>query len=130
MQVPEFLTIGGDLATYRPVGVFGTIAPAIALVTQGVAHAASQPQVRRMLIDMRGLEGFRPPSIVERYDMMIAWTNAEAGRGIKIAMIARPEMIDPRRFGILVAANRGMTGEVFLDEPPALAWLDRWREAE
>jgi hypothetical protein len=129
MHVRDCVTIRGDLATFRPVGEFSTIGPAVDLVAAGIAYAAGQPGVRRMLVDLRELVGFRPPSIVERYDMMIAWTRAEAGRGIKLAMIARPEMLDPHKFDVLVAANRGLIGDAFTDEESALAWLERWRVA-
>ena len=33
------------------------------------------------------------------------------------------EMIDPGKFGVIVARNAGMNADVFADEPEALAWL-------
>jgi hypothetical protein len=39
-------------------------------------------------------------------------------------MVARPELIDPEKIGVLMAQNRGATGDVFTTEAAALAWLD------
>jgi preprotein translocase subunit YajC len=38
-------------------------------------------------------------------------------------MVARAEMIDPKKFGVTVAANSGLVGDVFESEEKALAWL-------
>jgi hypothetical protein len=39
-------------------------------------------------------------------------------------MVARAEMIDPRKFGVTVAANRGLMSDIFTTEAEARAWLD------
>ena len=41
-----------------------------------------------------------------------------------MAIVARPELIDPQKIGVLMAQNRGATGDVFTTEAAALAWLD------
>ena len=38
-------------------------------------------------------------------------------------MVALPEMIDPGRFGITVARNRGFFADVFDSEEEAVEWL-------
>jgi hypothetical protein len=45
-------------------------------------------------------------------------------RTIPYALVAHPSMVDPRRFGELVARNRGMNGRVFTDRTEAGRWLD------
>ena len=40
-----------------------------------------------------------------------------------MAMVLRPEYIDPQKFGITVALNRRLIADVFELEEPALAWL-------
>jgi hypothetical protein len=40
-------------------------------------------------------------------------------------MVARPDMIDPQKFGVTVARNAGLTGEVSESEEEARAWLQR-----
>ena len=42
---------------------------------------------------------------------------------IKVAFVGRPEQLDERRFGRLVAENRGVTVEVFTDSQSAKEWL-------
>jgi hypothetical protein len=44
---------------------------------------------------------------------------------IKVAFVCRPEQLDPRKFGALVARNRGVTVEVFTDLSAAEEWLLR-----
>jgi hypothetical protein len=46
-----------------------------------------------------------------------------AGRRIKVAFVCRPEQIDARRLGRVVAENRGVTVEVFTDFQAAEEWL-------
>jgi hypothetical protein len=38
-------------------------------------------------------------------------------------MVARAEMIDPEKFGVTVAANRGLVSNIFTTELEARAWL-------
>ena len=38
--------------------------------------------------------------------------------------MARPELIDPQKIGVLMLQNRGGSGDVFSNETEALAWLD------
>ena len=47
-----------------------------------------------------------------------------AGSGLHVAIVARPEIIDPEKIGVLMAQNRGATGDVFTSEVAAIAWLD------
>ena len=42
---------------------------------------------------------------------------------IKVAMAARPEGIDPQRFGEMVMRNRGVNARVFKDAEEAEEWL-------
>ena len=42
---------------------------------------------------------------------------------IKVAFVCRPVQIDPRKFGALVARNRGVIVDVFTDFQSAEEWL-------
>jgi hypothetical protein len=53
----------------------------------------------------------------------VAWAD-EASGGVRLAMVARAEMIDPEKFGVTVAANRGLVSNIFTTELEARAWLD------
>ena len=39
-------------------------------------------------------------------------------------MVARAEVVDPQKIGVLMMQNRGGNGDVFTNENDALAWLD------
>ena len=43
--------------------------------------------------------------------------------GIKVAFFSRPEQLDPRRFALVVAQNRGVKLESFTDLQAAEEWL-------
>lgn len=42
---------------------------------------------------------------------------------IKVAFFSRPEQVDPKKFGVVVARNRGVTVDVFTDFQAAEEWL-------
>jgi hypothetical protein len=42
---------------------------------------------------------------------------------IKVAAVARPEQVDPERFGEMVARNRRVNGRVFTNVEDAVEWL-------
>ena len=76
-----------------------------------------------LLVNTTGFTGFPPPSIFARHALAVKWAES-AGSGLIVAMVARPELIDPEKIGVLMAQNRGATGDVFHTEAAALAWLD------
>lgn len=43
--------------------------------------------------------------------------------GIKVVFVSRPEQIDPGKFAVLVASNRGVNVETFTDFQAAEEWL-------
>jgi hypothetical protein len=45
---------------------------------------------------------------------------------VKCALVVRPELMDPEKFEVTVATNRGMIGNVFDSEKEAVAWLLRF----
>ena len=106
---------------YRPVG-FVSFDEAVALVSAAIA-AAQRNQVRDLLVDTTALRGFPSPDTFQRFLAVVAWSDEARGK-VHLAMIARAEMIDPQKFGVTVAANRGMASNIFTTEVEARAWLD------
>jgi hypothetical protein len=53
----------------------------------------------------------------------VKWAES-AGSALQVAMVARAEFIDPEKIGVLMAQNRGASGDVFTSEVAAIAWLD------
>ena len=117
---PEFFELLPDHAEYRPVA-HGTLAEAVSMITRAILRARAHKK-RKMLIVTKGLTGFPVPSVADRYFFSREWAAAANGE-LRIAFVALPEMIDEKKFGITVAANSGLTADVFTDEPDALAWL-------
>jgi hypothetical protein len=76
-----------------------------------------------LLVNTTGFAGFAAPSIFVRHTLAVRWAES-AGSGLIVAMVARPELIDPEKIGVLMAQNRGASGDVFVTEAAALAWLD------
>jgi hypothetical protein len=100
---------------------------AIATVTAVVRRMLAQG-LPHLLVDARQA-GFDVPSLVDRLHMVRQWAEAAGGR-VRIAVVAPPEFIDPERFGVVMAGQFGLAGEVFEGEPDAIAWLQEEHEAE
>lgn len=87
-----------------------------------VITLSREQKMRNLLIDTTGWTGHKSPDALERY--YVAQAFAEAARGeVKVAMVVRPEMMDPDKFEVTVARNRFLVGNVFDSEKEALAWL-------
>ena len=120
MNAPESFQIAEGFAIYRPTGDV-SLQEAISLVSQAITFARDS-QISRLLVDSTKLTGFGPLGTVDRY--MIGEQLAHAARSsLRLAMVARAELIDPQRFGVTVARNRGLDNDVFTSEAEALAWL-------
>ena len=120
MNTPESFEIAEGYAIYRPIANV-SLPEAISLVSQAITFAKNS-QIRRLLVDSTKLTGFDSIGTVDRYKM--AEEFADAGKfSVRLALVARAELIDPQRFGITVARNRGLDVDVFTSEAKALAWL-------
>jgi hypothetical protein len=100
---------------------------AVTLVT-GVIRRLASEGTPHLLIDA-SLVRFAPPTLVDRLRMVREWADAAEGR-VRIAMLTRPEFIDPERFGIVAAGNFGLAAQVFDLEADAIAWLRAERSAD
>ncbi len=120
MRSLDHFQVAHDHATYRPTGEV-TFQEAVALFCGAIAHAR-EIGVKKLLVSSVGFTGLGPPTTLERFQLGKDFA-AAAGGAVFVAMVARPEMIDPQRFGRTVARNRHMVVDVFTDEAGALAWL-------
>ena len=120
MNAPEFFEMHEGYSSYRPCRHL-SMQEAIELCASILIFARGH-KIRHLLLDTTRLTGFDSPGTWERF--VIGNRCAQAAQGIvKVALLARPEMIDPQHFGMTVARNRGLDGEVFSAEPDALVWL-------
>ena len=99
----------------------GPLVVAAGKVIEAITFAREQG-LTHLLIDTTKWLGHASPDTLERYDVASAFSKA-AGSEVKVAMVVRPEMMDPEKFEVTVATNRGMIGNVFDSEKDALAWL-------
>lgn len=122
MSKPEHFEILKERAVFRPTGKV-SIEQAVELVTAAIAFARSL-HIRKLLVDASNLTGFESPSVTTRYFFVHQWAHAAAG-GVRVAFVVRPEIIDHRKFGAIVAANVGFIADTFTTEEDALIWLER-----
>lgn len=122
MEKPEHFEQIDKRGYYRPVGEV-TFEKAITRVADAMLYARENGMTE-LLADVRGLNAaFASVTIFDRYTLAVRWAES-AGSGLRVVLVARPEMMDPDKIGLLMAQNRGVSGEVFFDEADALAWLD------
>lgn len=120
MNVTGKIEVNGDCAFYRPAGKV-TLEQGEELVDQAIAFAREH-RIPKLLINCTNLIGFPSPTLPQRYFMVRGWAKT-AQSSVQVAMVVRPEMIDPEKFGITVAHNAGLKADVYPTEPEALAWL-------
>ncbi len=91
------------------------------MIRAAIEFARSR-NIAKLLVDTTGLEGFNPPGVLDRIWMAHQFS-AAAGMAVKVALVARPELIHPQKIGVMVARSLGMAADVFSDGDAALAWL-------
>ena len=111
----------GSRGFYRPVGNL-SFEQAVDLVAEAI-QVARELGLSDLLVNVTELTGFTAPSVFARYSMATKWAQV-AGASLRVAMVARPEIIDPQKIGVLIMQNRGGTGDIFTSERDALEWLD------
>jgi hypothetical protein len=120
MDKPEKFEMVGDIAITRPIAQLSW-EQAVQLVASAIASARQQ-NIQKLMIVTLGLTGFESPSLAARY--FFIQELAKAGSwGVRVAIVAKPQMIDSQKFGITVAANAGILADIFKTEEEALAWL-------
>src|SRR5262245_53507757 len=117
----EYFELIGSRAFYRPVQVV-SFEQAIDMVADAM-RTAREVGASDLLVNTIGLTGFSPPSVFARYSMATKWAQT-AGASLRVALVARPELIDRQKIGVLMLQNRGGSGDVFINEAEALDWLN------
>jgi len=111
----------GSRGFYRPIAQV-SFEQGVLMVADSMA-TARELGLADLLVNTTGLTGFGVPSVFARYDMANKWAST-AGAALRVALVARPEIIDRQKIGVLMLQNRGGSGDVFVNEAEALAWLD------
>lgn len=114
----------GTRGLFRPLARV-SFEQAADLVVMAMKHARAL-NLSDLLVNTRGLTGFEPLKIFERYAMAAKWVES-GGAALRVAWVLKPELIDAQKIGIVMAQNRGASGDVFATEVEGLAWLDMAR---
>lgn len=120
MPTLQSLEVRDGLATYRPRGRHSLV-DAVDLVSRAVAHCRDRG-VKMLLVDTTGFTELPIPSLVDRFLMVEDWAQESKGV-VVVAMVARPDYIHPRKFGVKVALQFGLICDVYVSEEDATAWL-------
>jgi hypothetical protein len=120
MHAPKHTQIVDGLCRYGPEGLV-TLVEAVELVTCAITYCRDQG-IRMLLMDVTRLYGHAVPTLVDRFWMAQDWAQASQGV-VTVALVALPEHIDPGRFGVKVATDCGLKGDVFTSVAAAEAWL-------
>jgi hypothetical protein len=119
-MLPEFLSLKDRIAVFAPA-VDVPLEKAVAMISDAIVFCRENG-ITGLLIDARELWGFPHPTVVDRYWFIRKWAE-DSQHKVLISMISRPEMIDPEQIGITIAANAGLTANVFDNETDAREWL-------
>jgi hypothetical protein len=91
-------------------------------------NAVAQHQVAKVFLDGRSLKG--NPEVIERFyfsEFTASTVNDYSLRGLcrppAFAFVLKEPMLDPGRFGEIVAVNRGMNVKAFDNVKDAQRWL-------
>lgn len=122
-QRPEFFEVVNGRGFHRPVAHVSLDA-AIEMVNDVLVYCREQG-IKELFANGQGLTGFDSPTLSERFFLAEKWAAAAAG-AVRLSMCVHGHMIDPEKFGMTVANNRGLVSDVFDNEPQAIAWLDRF----
>ena len=120
MKAPEHLEVMEGYCCYRLSG-HGPLEEAASKVIEVITYAREQG-MRNLLVDTTGWTGHESPDTLERIEVAEAFA-AAAGSVVKVAMVVRPEMMDPDQLEATVARNQRFAGNVFGSEKDAFAWL-------
>ena len=117
---PEFVERIGQRAFYRPV-LAGNFQEALGLCTAAIRWAREQG-CSDMLVNVYGISGIESLTTFMRYEVAVAW--AQAAGALRVALVVPDNLMDPQKFAMLMAHNRGVNGDVFTNEAEALQWLN------
>ncbi|MDB6066832.1 MAG: hypothetical protein JWR26_3040 [Pedosphaera sp.] len=120
MERPKFMEIEEGYARFRPEGHV-SLQEAVELIGQAIAFCYDH-NISKLLVNTTQLTGFLPPTIADRFFIAHDWAQ-KAKSLVIVAMVVRPEVVDPGKFEVIAAANVGQRAEMFTSEPEALEWL-------
>ena len=116
----EHLEVKEGICRFRPRGECSLV-QAVDLINRAIAYCRDQ-QVAKLLVNGTDLVGVSVPSLVDRFLMVEEWAQEAKGM-VVVVLVAHAEHIHPEKFGVKVAADFGLTLDVYTSETDALKWL-------
>jgi hypothetical protein len=86
-----------------------------------IAERCKRANKNKLLLDFT--EAYVEASLADKYNLGEQAQIFARYKVIKSAAVARPEQVDPERFGEMVARNRLVNGRVFTNAEDAKEWL-------
>jgi len=90
-------------------------------------EACAQYHQSKLLLDVRSLQGSNSLTQIYEYVEFLAAEaiklQRQTGAALRVALVGRPPLLDPERFGITVARNRGLAAMSTGDIDEAYRWL-------
>jgi hypothetical protein len=120
MKVADYFQIEQGYASFRPVGNVSLEEAAAACIE--AIRVAGENGIRQLLINLTRLTGVGPISRLDRFWLAKQCASA-AEPGLKLAVVANPDMVDDQHFGVIAARKRGLQANVLTTEEEAQAWL-------
>ncbi|MGE5638944.1 MAG: hypothetical protein ACM30H_02540 [Clostridia bacterium] len=117
----EGLRIEGKRAIYRLSGMH---LPDYAAdcVTQALEMCRVQG-ARELVADLGDVTPSEPVGLGSRAFYIREWHRASNGN-VRLAVVVKPELIDPKKFGETFAQSIGMQARAFVTVAEAVEWLD------
>ena len=119
-MLQESFEVRDGVGVFRPVGEC-TMVEMVEAIRDAIGRTRAH-EARGLLITARGVYGFAVPTLIDRFLAIEDWAE-EADGMLSVALVVHPQYIHPRKFGVKVAADFGLTGDVFTSEVNARAWL-------
>ena len=105
-ELKDFECIG-TRAFYRPVAEV-SFEQAVDLCADATRRARALG-LADIVVNCLGLTGFGPPDVFARYAMATKFVES-SGSALRMAIVTRPEIIDPQKIAMLMMQNRGRRG--------------------
>jgi hypothetical protein len=119
MPVPEYFEVREGYAYFRPVGNV-SLDQATKLLTRALDYAVEQ-KIARVLVNATDLV-MPMPTLADKYFAVREWASI-AGGCVRLAIVLPAAIVDPQKFGEMVARNAGLAANIGVSEPEALKWL-------
>ena len=86
---------------------------------EAASRACRERQLKKLLVDLLRLDANL--STLDRYELASHAVRVSAG--LRVALLVIPTFLDPNKFGLLVAQNRGLVVDAFTERHKAVDWI-------